>query len=252
MPSTKLLAAIVLSGAAIAAHAADDGVTPYRPSVSTPAQLPTPGQLEFELGGLGASSDGQHRYSVPVLFKLALSEQWGVLLGGEAFVDAPTDSGRARGFGDTMLTLKRAFIVDSATAFGLELTAKLPTAKDSIGSGKADYTVNSIFSRDFGDVHMDANLNFTRLGLIEPDTGRTQTGVSASFAKPLSERWGATAELSGTRRAGAPSTAQALAALAYSPNKQLSVDVGAAHGLNHASGDWSLFGGMVVPLARLW
>lgn len=228
-------------------------VTPYRPSVSSPAQLPSPGQLELELGGLVIKADGGHRNSLPYAFKLGFNDSWGVVVGGEAWVSAPDDNGgRSHGVGDTTFVLKRAFLVDSATAFGLELGAKAPTAKDSIGSGHADYSVNGIYSHDFDAIHMDANLNLTRLGVWEDGIGRTQTGLSASFSTPVSERWGVTGEWSGTRRRGADRTAQALVAAAYSPSKFLTLDFGMAKSLNRASADWSLFGGMVLPLARLW
>jgi hypothetical protein len=227
-------------------------VTPYRPSVSSPAQLPVPGQLEFEGGVLGTRG-GERRDSLPVLFKLAFSEQWGVLAGGDAYVSAPgSDGGRVRGIGDTNLILKRAFIVDSATAFGLELNAKVPSAKSGIGSGKADYGLNAIVSRDFGQVHMDANANLTRQGAREAGTGLVETGLAASFSTEVAEHWGATAELSGTHREHADHTAQLLLAVTYSPTKQLTFDAGFAHGLNAASPDWSLFTGVVMPLARLW
>lgn len=245
---------LVLAALAPAGRADDfQPVTPYRPSVSSPAQLPYPGQLELELGGLATKADGEHRNSLPYTFKLAFSENWGVELGGEAWVSAPADGGgRTRGVGDTVFILKRAFLVDSATAFGLELGAKAPTARDSIGSGRADYSVNGIYSHDFERVHMDANVNLTRLGAWDAGSGRTQTGLSASFSVPVSERWGVTGELSGTRRSGADRTAQLLVAAAYSPSKYMTLDVGMAKGLNRASADWSLFGGVVWPLARWW
>ncbi|MET3133066.1 hypothetical protein AAKU55_003348 [Oxalobacteraceae bacterium GrIS 1.11] len=254
MQTLPIITILALGALALPAHAEDEaGVTPYRPSVSSPAQLPLAGQLEFELGGLNTKQDETRRASLPYTFKLAFNEQWGVLLGGEAYVSArDVDGQRERGVGDTNLVLKRAFLIDSATAFGLELGVKMPTAKDSIGSGKRDYTMNGIFSRDLGSVHMDANLNFSRLGQVDADTGRTQTGASASFSVPLAEKWGLTGELSGTRRRGVDDTAQALVAATYSPNKRLAIDFGVARGLNAASPDWSLFSGVVMPLARLW
>jgi len=69
---------------------------------------------------------------------------------------------------------------------------------------------------------------------------------------PVAAQWGATAELSGTHRAGAATTAQLLTALAYSPSKRLTFDFGLAKGLNRASDDWSLFAGVVLPLAKVW
>jgi hypothetical protein len=150
------------------------------------------------------------------------------------------------------VVLKRAFEIDDATAFGLELGAKLPTAKDTIGSGKTDYSLNGIFSKDLGKLHMDGNLNFMRLGAVEVETSRTQTGLSASFSLPLADQWGVTAELSGTRRRGAPNTAQLLTAASYSPSKKLVIDFGVARGLTSASQDWSFFSGAVFPIANLW
>jgi hypothetical protein len=247
------LALLALSAIATQLHAQEEAVTPYRPSVSSPAQLSSPGQLEFETGALGAKAGDSRRDSLPYTFKLAFNEQWGVLATGESYVSARDEDGlRQRGVGDTTLVLKRAFAVDSVSAFGLELGVKLPTAKDTIGSGKRDFSVNGIYSRDLGPVHMDANLNATRLGAYEADSGRVQNGWSSSFSTPVSEKWGATAELSGTRRANLPNTAQLLLAAAYSPSKRLVFDVGVARGLTSASPDWSLFGGVVLPLAKLW
>jgi len=232
-------------------------VTPYRPTVSNPAQLPAAGQLELELGGMksqpGAQADDRRRGSLPYLLKFGFSQEWGVLLGGDAYVSTDdAGGGRAHGLGDTTVLAKRAFLIDDANALGVEFGAKLPTARDAIGSGKTDYLVNGIYSRDFGKLHLDANVNFTRMGAVEADAARMQTGYSAAFSMPLSEKWGATAELSGTRRGGTPSTAQWLAALTYSPSKRMTLDAGLIKGLNNASPDWALFAGIVVPVARFW
>jgi len=245
---------LVATAAASAAHAADaDGaITPYRPSVSSPAQLSLAGQLEFELGGLQVRAGDARRRSLPYLFKLAFSKEWGVLVGGEAHVWSRQGSDEVQGLGDTVLTLKRGWIVDDASALGLELGAKLATANDRIGSGKADVTVNAIYSRDLGAVHMDANLNATRLGLVEPGTSSTQIGASAAFSTALADRWGMTGEVSGSRRSGADSGLQLLAALTFSPNPRLTFDIGVARAPRPVPAATSLFSGVVLPLARLW
>lgn len=227
-------------------------VTPYRPSVSSPAQLPAAGQLELELGALSASSDGARRHSLPYSLKLALDSEWGLVLGGEGLVWASLDKGRQRGMGDTQLVLKRAFVLSDDSALGLELGAKAPTARRGVGSGKADYSLNGIVSQDLGVLHLDANLNLTRIGTIEAGSGRNQTGLSTAFSSALDERWGVTAEWSGSRRRGSASTAQVLLALSYSPSKLLTLDLGVAHGLTSATPNWSVFSGAVLPLARLW
>lgn len=254
MFSYKLMIFMLLCGNIEMAMADEEaGVLPYRPSVSSPAQLPQEGQLEFELGGLSSKSGDARRDSLPYLFKLAFNPQWGVLIGGEAYVSARDDSGnRARGIGDTNLVLKRAFLVDDATAFGLELGSKLPSAKDSIGSGRTDYSLNGIFSKDMGRLHMDLNLNFTRLGGVDIGTSKVQTGVSSSFSLPIADQWGVNFEWSGTRRTGVDSTSQLLGAFTYSPSKRMTIDFGVIRGLNNASPDWALFTGIVVPVAKLW
>jgi len=246
------LALLALCGAAHAADGDEDAITPYRPSVSSPAQLPVPGQLEFELGGLHARSDGARRSSLPYAFKLAFTKEWGVVVGGEAHVWAHDDAGRAQGLGDTSVVLKHAWLVDDATAFGMELGAKLPTANDSIGSGRADYTLNTIFSRDIGPVHMDANLNATRPGVFDDGTGRTQFGASASFSGALSDHWGLTGEVSGTHRSGAPNGTQLLTAITYSPTKRLTFDFGLARAVRPTPATTQVFAGVVFPLVKLW
>ena len=251
----KALLPVAMAALAAPLHAQEGPpVTPYRPSVSSPAQLPAPGQLELELGGLSAKPEDGRRNSLPYTFKLAFNEQWGVLIGGEAYVSAPGDDGgaRRRGFGDATFELKRAFVVDDGTAFGLELSVKAPTARDGIGSGNSDYIVNGIYSQDIGAVHMDANLNATRLGGDQAGSGRVQHGWSASFSTPVSDKWGLTTEASGTQRSGETNTAQLLLAATYSPTKRLTIDWGVAKGLNSASPGWSLFSGVVLPLAKLW
>jgi len=247
------VALMLLAGAASAAD--EEGfepITPYRPSVSSPAQLPAPGQVEFEFGGLQQRSDGARRSSTPYLFKVAFTKEWGLLIGGEAHVWQRDGDDRAQGLGDTTLTLKRAWIVDDASAFGIELGVKLPTANDTIGSGKTDWSLNTIYSRDFGPVHMDANLNALRLGLADAGTSRTQLGASASFSTALSEHWGITGELSGTRRSGAEHGTQVLTALTYSPSKLLTIDIGLARAVRPSPATTSLFAGVVFPLAKLW
>ena len=231
----------------------DYAITAYRPSVSSPAQLPSAGHLELETGGLSTKTDSAKRNSTPYGLKLAFNERWGAVITGEAIVQTDDGQGsRAYSFGDTSLVLKRAFILDNDTALGLEAGIKLPTAKDNIGTGETDYSINSIVSHDFGSIHMDANFNLTHVGFVNDGESSIQKGEAASFSYPLSKKIGLIAELSGVQRSGTPSTLQLLTAFTYSPSKILTVDIGIATGLNHASQDYSAFFGAVLPVAKLW
>lgn len=68
------------------ANAADSepSVTPYRPTVSNPADLSEPGWLELEMGAQRIEGGADHRRdSMPLLAKLAFTENWGILVGSE-------------------------------------------------------------------------------------------------------------------------------------------------------------------------
>lgn len=249
----RSIAALLIACTASSAFADAPAITPYRPTVSNSAQLPAAGQLELEMGVLSAKSDDERRVSVPILFKLALNDQWGILLGGDSLVVTRNNEGmRNRSVGDFSVVIKRAFLIEEGTAAGVEWSVKVPSATHNTGTGKADYTLNTILSKDIGDFHLDANANVMRLGAYEADTGRIQTGLSAALSTALSEKWSGVVELSGARRSSVPGSAQLLVAASYSASKRLTLDFGITHGLTPSAVKWSVFSGLVVPIAKLW
>ena len=107
------LAALAMGQSAHAADAPDDGgpaVVPYRPSVSTPAQLSAPGYLELEAGGLRATGpdSGTSRFTLPYTLKLAFTPDWGIRVGGDAWVRQAGPGDSHSGSGDTAVVLKRS------------------------------------------------------------------------------------------------------------------------------------------------
>ena len=238
-----------------AANEAEPAVVPYRPSVSTPAQLSAPGYLELEAGGLRVAGpdSGSSRSTLPYTLKLAFTPDWGIRLGGDAWVRQSAAGDSQSGAGDTSIVLKRRFAVSDATAWGLELGEKFATAGSTLGSGHADTTVNGIFSSDFAPSwHTDLNLNETRLGVAAGQPHAWQTGWAAAVSRSLTDAWGAVGEFSGTRQAGAPGTAQFLLAASWNQSNAAVFDFGAAHGLNDASGRWQVFAGVTLRLAKLF
>lgn len=209
------LACVALSFA-IAARAEDaPTVTPYRPSVSTPAALSATGWLEIEAGVQRSRADDPvRRDDLPYTVQLALSPDWGVRIGGDALVHQIGADGTAqRGGGDTAFVVKRRFALSDTSAFGLELGAKLPTAASGLGSGHTDVGFNGIFTSDFADNwHTDINLVATHLGGTEAGASPWQHGRAAALSRNLSERLGVVGEFSGTRQTANPRTAQALLA----------------------------------------
>lgn len=240
------------------AWAADDepAATPYRPSVAGGAYMSRPGWLDLEFGAqrLGGNNTDR-RDSLPYLLKLALSENWGVLLGGEAQIRlAPEGNSAIRGAGDTVATLKYRLPWDAEDkAFGVEASVKLPTANDSLGNGKTDYALKGIYSAGLnGGFHLDLNLGGTRLGAAEAAQSRTLMAWAAAVSHPVGDAWSLVADLFGTYQRAASSTAQWLGAASYSVSKRVVVDAGLAVGLTHATPKWTVFTGVTVLLGQLF
>ena len=251
MPAVMALAAAL----AVPAWAEEPSVTPYRPTASNPAALSAPGWLEVEAGFLKTrGGDGAHQESMPYLLKYAFTPDFGILLGGDARIwQTESDGHRFSGSGDTSLLLKQRWAPggDDGPALGLEYGVTLPTAKTGLGSGKADYLVNGIYSTEAAGSAIDLNLNLTRIGSIAAGEGRTQLGYAATVSRPLNARWGIAAEISGTARRGTAPTDQLLAATSYAASPRVVWDAGVAFGLAQAAPDWSLFAGVSILLEKL-
>jgi len=231
----------------------EPSVTPYRPTVSNPADLPVPGWLEAEFGGLRVLGDDRSRSdSAPWLLKYAFDEDHGLLLGGNAYVSAQTPGAPAQsGLGDTFLEWKQRFPVTDKAAFGIEAGVVAPTAGRNLGIGKPQWLINGIFSDDLGALHLDLNLGEAHGGDQPAQVSPWQTAWAAAISAALPGEWGAAFELSGTHQRGTPAQSQALFALSYNVSHRLSLDAGTAYGLAHAARGRSLFAGATVLLGRL-
>jgi hypothetical protein len=252
------IALITVTARSAGAATADEtpAATPYRPSVSTPAALSAPGWIEIE-AGLEHDHDGAaRRDSVPVTVKLAFTPDWGVRVGGDAWVRARDDASSASGLGDTNVVAKRRFAIDDDSAFGLEAGVTLPTAAHpglGTGSGKPDWELNTIYSADFASVwHSDINVAATRLGGHDAGTARTQWLFAAALSRALDERWNVVGELSGTHQGGVEGTCQLLVAASYNVSRRLVVDAGAARSVRAGAPVWSAFTGFTWLATRVF
>ena len=252
------LACAALGSCAITpAMAADEvAVTPYRPTVSTPAALSATDWIEVEMGVLGSNGGNPSaRDSAPYTVKFAFSENWGVRIGGELWVRDLGVKGRdIDGVGDTSLVFKRKFTLNEQSAFGLEVGVMSPTAPMGLhaGSGGTDYGMNAIYSTDFGSAfHTDLNYSVTRVGVAASGDSRALTLWAVALSYAVDPKWGLTSELSGTQQAGTDSTEQLLLAATYSPYKRITWDSGFARGLTAATPTWSLFAGCTFLVSQL-
>ena len=247
------LAGLVLAPLGARADDPDAAVTPYRPTVSNPAELPVPGWLEAEFGGLRVFAAGRVRVdSVPWLLKYAFDADHGLLLGGDAYVAQDAPGGASlRGVGDTTLAWKQRFAAGDAGDFGLEAGVTLPSARDGLGVGKPQWQVNGIYSRDVGAAHLDLNLGLAHAAQHEAASSAWEQAYAAALSWPLGSRWGGALEVSGAHQRGTPAQAQVLAALNYNVSPRVALDAGAARGLCRQAHDRSLFAGATVLLGRL-
>jgi hypothetical protein len=235
---------------AVPVLAEEPAATPYRPTVSNPADLSAPGLWEIEAGGLYSKGGGLvRRHSLPWLAKYAFNDRFGIMVGGEALI-SETDAvaGRDRGVGDTTVTLKMKMPANAESALGLEAGVKLPTASNNLGSGNSDLILNGIYSHKTDAATLDFNLGVTHLGEVGIGEGANQIGWAVAASRELGRGFGIAGEFSGAFRHNAGSTSQFLGALTYSVSPRLVLDVGAAWGLNRQSPDWSAFAGMTLLL----
>jgi hypothetical protein len=255
---TKLACAFALLLAGITNACADDetpepSVTPYRPTVSNPADLPVPGWLEGEFGGLRTLGEDHSRDdSVPWLLKYAFDENRGLLLGGNAYARAqPPGAAGQSSFGDTFVEWKQRFPVSDKTAFGIEAGVVVPTASHGLGIGTPQWVANGILSTDLGAVHLDMNLGEMRGGDEPANVSRWQTTWAAAVSTSLTDQWGTAFELSGSHQRGAATASQALLAFTYNVSHRLVLDAGGTCGLTHEAHDRGFFAGATVLIGQL-
>jgi hypothetical protein len=253
-PSTLLIpSAVALATASVGVRAEEaPAVVPYRPTVSTPADLPAPGYPELEAGYLRThGGDSARRESLPLTFKLAWDSRWALLIGTDAWVgERDFDGVTTRSGGDTMLALKYKWPLREDVALGWQAGPTLATARMPIGSGKTDWTLTGIASANFGDIHVDANVGTVRVGAVDPSQGRVAANWSVAGSYPLDDRYTTAVEASGSAQRGNAAAASALAALSYNVNRALVVDVAASAGLSRHAPDWQLATGLTVQLGR--
>ena len=250
------LLAAVCALACNAAHAVDDeapSVTPYRPTVSDPASLSSPGCIEVETGISSLrDADATRTATAPYLIKYAFDADHGLLLGGDAWIDvAARHTHGERGAGDTFLAWKQRFAVDESSAFGIEAGVETPTARDTLGIGKPAYRIIGIYSVDVGSTHLDLNAGGTRFTRAVAHASSWQNAWSAALSHPLSDAFGAALELSGTAQRGAHAAHQVLGAINYNLARQCVLDAGIAYGLDRTDHSREFFLGATWLLGKV-
>lgn len=191
----------------------EPAVNPGRPTVTDVANLTVPGYLEIETGlnyykgGTGLDYIGNEALLLKLTDKPGRTEYRvgtnGYVIqkttGGTAAVSAggpnststiTTNSGTySQGFGDTTFGVQHLFVAQTARAYNIagRLEYKLPTAGTNVGTGKSDYNLLVLASKDYTDkLHIDYNAGSALIGRNDRSGYVTQPfgAIAVSYALP--------------------------------------------------------------------
>ncbi len=232
---------------------ADPNATPYRPTVSNPADLSAPGYLEAEIGAQRTFSANRSRADgVPYLLKYAFSENAGVVLGGNAFISQTDLAGLSlSGFGDTFVLVKLHHALNAASGIGIEFGPLMSTSKNGLGEHKTSFVTNGIYSSNFGALHLDLNAGMNYQGDEFPNTDHWQTTWAGALSRQFTERWGLAFEFSGSHQRGEPGVHQTLGAVNCNLSKRVVLDAGFAYALDRTAHDRTFFSGATLLLGKV-
>ena len=237
----------------------DVQANPARPTVSTPATLPTAGYLQFETGGLGAEKSGEfaNRASIESVIKVAITKNVELLLATEPLVicdlgpRTSTDTGDISAGFQAVLHHGEGGNPTVAVSYFRRLYGSPATDLD-IGSGRQSALL--LVSFDVKKFHVDTNgivnEQITDLGGIH----RAQFGETLSISHPVighlsmaGELWHFSQPLTRSNAAGL------LLAPSYNVNRFLVLDGGFNRGLTSTSTRWEVFVGFTYLLPKkLW
>jgi len=225
-------------------------VTPYRPTVSNPAELSALRHLEVEFGAQSNQPGMQvERNSLPFLLKYPFADQWGLLVGGEAWIKSRSEEETISGFGNTAVLIKHYHPISPTLAVGFEAGAVLPSARQSLGQGRTDYSSNFIVSQDIADLRIDVNAGVTRKGFKEDDLDRYRYNWAIAASQMFTERWGIAGEFSGVLAQQQKPTSQFLTSLNYLMTPQLMLDFGGTVGMTSVTDNYTVFAGFTLLIA---
>ena len=221
---------------------------PNRPTLATTAEAVQRGVFEIEYGFEAAKG----HQNINGLLK------WGMFKNLELwFLNNPIqrEAGIA-GMGDSGAGFKYR-IVSQAKALptiSILYIAALPTATAGLGVGTVGHTVQILLSKDFGKHHFDFNYGPQFLGRPGA-SGFDQNYFSAlSYSRPITGKWGYTAEVAGFSRANpaTPATMTLLNAATYNVSPRLVLDCGVFVAVYGHLPRVNFIGGVTYSIADLY
>ena len=225
-----------------------------RPTITDPAALTAPGWLEAELG-VQKNLDRDRNLGTPLLLKLTdRNQRLQYRLSTDGYVNL--GDANTSGFGDTYAALQYLFTTQAQRGFDVagRATVKIPTANASIGTGKFDYGLMLLASKDFTpNLHGDFNVglsSLSRQGAVGTDT---QFMATASFTIPLKGgHWAYTNELVySSPLNGVRASLTTMHGLTYAVNRSDVYDVAMQWQLYGGGANWEVLFGRTFMLGKV-
>jgi hypothetical protein len=209
------------------------------------------GKFQLETGIDFTRQDNHDKeFSPSVTLTYGLFERMDVGVGSAYLFVDPTDSKNENGLGDTEVKVKYHLTdqKDWIPHFAVSGTLKIPTASDSkgLGSGKADFNVNTIFTWNLSERwQLYSNLGYTFIGEHHVDNECNYSGA-AQFA--LSEKWALVGEIFGVNNFNGhkDDPISGLVGAQYLLSDNFVLDAGVEIGMNTAAPDYRLTAGVTI------
>ena len=230
----------------------DEGIVanPNRPTVSNPADITQYGVLELEYG-IQADSSGKMFCG---LLKFAAAKNLELRLDSDTY---QSDSSlHESGFGDMDIGFQYRFLQQSKQrpSMSIALSSKIPTATDSLGSGKWDHQILWLASKDIGAYHADLNLDFEFLGRSDASGYDNVVAPALAISHSFKRNYVIAGEISGTTRQNheEPGTLSTLWAISYSVRPRFVIDSAVSFNLKGPGSNCTFLGGFTYSIADLY
>jgi len=232
---------------------------PNRPTVANPADITQYGVLELEYGVDHLWLEGGvHQTSLGGLLKFGLLCDLELRWTMESFLSQADDTGTHWTFGDNWLgpqvriyhQTKRVPTI--AFAYGV----KIPSASTEagLGSGRVDYFVGILVSKDIAHIHFDFNATHFWLGRPGTSGFDQNDQLNLAFSSTIHGGLGFTGEFYGQTEVNqnTASFVSSLWALTYVIKPRLVIDGGFEGGLTSGGPHRHVFAGLTYSIGNLY
>jgi hypothetical protein len=230
---------------------------PNRPTVADPADITQYGVLELEYGWDRVTPGADVRQtSFGGLLKFGLLCDVELRWTTTSFLSQTDASGTQRGIGDNWLGPQIRFYRQTkrVPSLAFSYAVKIPSASDSLGSGRTDHAFTFLVSKDIAHFHFDFNVSQFLIGRLNASGFDKNQQLNLAFSHTVRGNLLFTGEFYGDTRLNqaTPSFVSSLWALTYTVTPRLVIDGGFEAGLSSGGPHRHAFVGMTYSIVNLY